>query len=77
MKRINVIDEIETNENEQEDNYSMVIYFVKKGDTLWKIAKGFKSTVDDIKRVNGIENENVIDVGKQLFIPRYSAIRTA
>ena len=77
MKRINVIDEIETNENEQEDNYSMVIYFVKKGDTLWKIAKEFKSTVDDIKRVNGIENENVIDVGKQLFIPRYSAIRTA
>ena len=61
------------NENEQEDNYSMVIYFVKKGDTLWKIAKEFKSTVDDIKRVNGIENENVIDVGKQLFIPRYSA----
>ena len=55
----------------------MVIYFVKNWDTICKISKELKSTLDDIKRVNGIENENVIDVGKQLFIPRYSAIRTA
>ena len=49
----------------------MVIYFVKPNDTIWNIAKRFGSTVDDIVRVNGIENPENIQVGKQLFIPRY------
>ena len=50
----------------------MVIYFVKPGDTLWKIAKKFGSTVEDIARVNGIENVNMLQVARQLYIPRYS-----
>ena len=37
-----------------DDIYSMVIYFVKPGDTLWKIAKRYRSTVEDIARVNNI-----------------------
>lgn len=68
---INAINEIKLEENKQEDLYSMVIYFVKKGDTLWKIAKNFKSTVDDIVRVNNIENENKINIGEQLYIPKF------
>lgn len=50
---------------------SLVIYFVKDGDTLWKIAKKFKSTIDDIAKINGIENVDKLHVGDQLFIPRY------
>jgi len=50
----------------------MVIYFVKPGDTLWKIAKHFKSRVEDIARVNNIENENVIHPGQQLYIPKFA-----
>ena len=38
--------------------------------TLWKIAKKFGSTVDEIVKVNGIENPDVIMPGEQLFIPR-------
>ena len=38
---------------------------------ITEIAKRFGSTVDDIARVNGIEDVNSIPVGKQLFIPRY------
>jgi len=55
----------------------MVIYFVKPGDTLWKIAKRFRSTIDDIARVNGIEDIDKLEIGKQLFIPRYVAKRVA
>ena len=44
---------------------------MKKGDTLWNIAKRYGSTVDDIVRTNGIENENMIIPGQKLFIPRY------
>ena len=49
----------------------MIIYFVKPGDTLGKIAKRFRSTVDDIARVNGIEDVNKILVGQQLYIPKF------
>ena len=68
---VKIIDGIEINEDINNEAYSMVIYFVKPGDTLWKIAKKFKSTVSDIVKVNEIENENKIDVGEQLFIPRF------
>ena len=57
----------------QEDleDYSVVIYVVKSGDTLWKIAKRFGSTVDDIARVNGMENPNKINIGEKIYIPKY------
>lgn len=55
----------------------MIIYFVKPGDTLWKIAKKFRSTVEDIARVNGIEDENKIYIGQQLYIPKYIKKRIA
>lgn len=68
--QMNIIDEIEVDER-LEDNYSMVIYFVKKGETLWDIAKKFGSRIEDIVAVNDIEDENKINEGQQLFIPRY------
>ena len=49
---------------------SIIVYYARVGDTLWKIAKKFGSTVDEIVKVNGIENPDVIMPGEQLFIPR-------
>ena len=49
----------------------MIVYIVKPGDSLWKIAKRFHSTIEDIARVNNIENIDQIKIGEQLFIPRY------
>ena len=68
---INIIDDIKEDETRQIKTYSMVIYFVKSGDSLWKIAKKFGSTVERIVMVNSVEDENKLDVGQQLFIPRY------
>ena len=72
VENIGVIDGIEEVEGEDENPYSMVIYFVKPGDTLWKIAKKYRSTVSDIARVNNIENPDKLSVGMQLFIPKCS-----
>ena len=69
---INVIDDINEDEDRNCESYSLIIYYVKPGDTLWKIAKRFRSTVEEIARINGIENVNQLNVGEQLFIPRYN-----
>lgn len=69
---ISIIDEVNPEaQNRSACKYSMIIYFVKPGDTLWNIAKKFGNTVEDISRVNGIENPDILQVGRQLFIPRY------
>ena len=70
-KVLNMIEDIKIEEMKNCNNYSMVIYFVKPGDSLWKIAKKFRSTVDDIAKVNDIENPDKINAGQQLYIPRF------
>ena len=73
---LSIINDILENDETCEDSkYSMTIYFVKPGDSLWKIAKKFKSTIEDIANLNNIENPEKIDVGMQLFIPKYVCIR--
>lgn len=68
---IPVINDIVVQDQEDMQDYSVIIYVVKAGDTLWKIAKRFGSTVDDIVRVNGIERTDRINVGEKIYIPRY------
>ena len=69
--RLSVMDEIQSEGEREAQDYSIILYIVKKGDTLWNIAKEFGSTIDDIVRANGIEDPNVIMPGQKLFIPRY------
>ena len=69
---LSIINEVEeTEEKRNSCQYSMVIYFAKPGDTLWKIAKKFGSTVDDIVRVNGMERPDKINVGEKIYIPKF------
>ena len=68
--KLDIIDNI-SEDNKMDFNYhSVVIYFVQKGDTLWKIAKKFRSTVDKIVKINNIEDENKISIGQKLYIPK-------
>lgn len=76
-EELDLIQDIDITEDTNPNMYSMVIYFVKPGDTLWKIAKQFKSKVEDIARINQIEDENKIYVGQQLYIPKFSRSRIA
>ena len=71
---LNIIDQIQSNGEREEEDYSILMYIVRKDDTLWKIAKRFGSTVEDIARTNGIEDENVINPGQKLFIPHYTKV---
>lgn len=44
-------------------------YQVKKGDTLWDIARRFERPVEEICRANGIEKSKVIYPGETITIP--------
>ncbi|MBN1221201.1 MAG: LysM peptidoglycan-binding domain-containing protein [Anaerolineae bacterium] len=44
-------------------------YIIQPGDTLWRLAKRFNTTVDDLVRANNIQNPNLIIVGQRLLIP--------
>ena len=41
--------------------------YVKKGDTLYSIARKFKTTVTLIKEVNGLKN-NSLSIGQRLLV---------
>ncbi len=43
-------------------------YIVQPGDTLWAISRRYDTTVDAIKRLNGLTSD-IIDVGQVLKIP--------
>ena len=58
-------------DEENTEDYSVIIYVIKSGDTIWKIAKRFGSTIDDIVRVNGMKNPDRINVGEKIYIPKY------
>ncbi|GAB6099596.1 hypothetical protein JCM16358_14750 [Halanaerocella petrolearia] len=46
-----------------------MIYRVKSGDTLYKIAQRFGTTVQRLVELNDIENPNYLEVGQKLVVP--------
>lgn len=48
---------------------SYIEYTVRSGDTLWLLAQRYVTTVDEIKRLNGL-NSNLLTIGQVLRIPR-------
>lgn len=46
-----------------------LIYKVKSGDSLWKIASEFNTTVDTIMQINNLKTTN-LTINQQLFIPK-------
>ena len=50
------------------DNPNYINYMVVKGDNLYNIAKKYETSVDEIKRLNGLTSNN-LDIGEVLKIP--------
>ena len=49
---------------------SINIYIVKPGDTLWNIAKKYKTSVDKIVKTNDIIDPDAISVGQKILVIR-------
>lgn len=48
---------------------SVVAYQINRGDTLYKIAKAFGSSVQEITAANGLANPNLLQIGQKIRIP--------
>ena len=65
-----VLDKVEELPLDQEKIRNMpgiTVYIMKPGDTLWNIAKKFYTTVDEIRQMNGLEEEKLA-VGTPLVL---------
>ena len=71
MERAEVVTDIQMEEEaEKGPRAGAVIYTVQKGDSLWKIAKKYRTTVADILAVNDMEHPDLIYPGQKLLIIR-------
>lgn len=57
-----------------EKKASVTIYVIQQGDTLWKIAKYYHTTIDMLIDINKIENPDMIKPGDKLIIPGRAVI---
>jgi LysM repeat protein len=48
---------------------SITIYVVGEGDTLWDLAKKYNTTVNDLIKINKIEEPEHIGRGHKLIVP--------
>lgn len=52
---------------------STILYTVKRGDTLYKIANAYSVSVNSIKQLNNLTT-NTLSIGQQLYIPESNTI---
>lgn len=64
-----LISDVESEAIPKDKRKGIVIYFVQPGDTLWKIAKEYCVSVDDIAEFNSLSDPSSLSVGQRLIIP--------
>ncbi len=52
---------------------NIIVYTVKRGDSLWALARQYKTTIDDIKQLNNLTSD-VLTVGQELQIKKNTNI---
>ena len=67
-KKCRIIKSIERSEEDSSAKGGAVIYTVKKGDTLWDIAKKYHSTPSDIEKLNGEDENELVKEGRRILI---------
>ncbi|MBQ9313503.1 MAG: DUF3794 domain-containing protein [Clostridia bacterium] len=72
---INSISKLEISNDSIPSMPSMIIYYVKPGDTLWNIAKRFRNKVSHIMEFNELKDDTIYP-GQRLLIPKLSVTST-
>lgn len=48
---------------------NIIVYTVKRGDSLWALAREYNTTVNDIKQLNNLDSD-VLSIGQELQIKK-------
>jgi LysM repeat protein len=64
------VEDITASDESQQKTASAVIYVVQDGDTMWNIAKKYRTTIGDIETVNDMEKGKEVKAGDKLLIMR-------
>ena len=59
----------------REDANGNSYYILKKGETLWRVAKRYGVHLEDIIRYNNIDDVTTVPAGKKIYIPSQNDIR--
>lgn len=54
----------------EEEDAGWSTYTVRRGDTLWAIARRYEAAVAELAEINGIQNPDLIHPGQVLRVPR-------
>jgi nucleoid-associated protein YgaU len=68
-RKIEIINDVVTEERENDDKKGIVIYFVQRGDNLWEVAKRYAVPRNEILKFNNMDETDKLEVGSRLFIP--------
>lgn len=47
---------------------SVIVYITQSGDSLWKIAKKYDTTVDNLMKINNLSEKDILMPGQQILI---------
>ena len=68
--RINTIENLTTKKIDTSLLDSMNIYIVKKDDNLWRVAKKYKTSIENIEKINEDLRDDNLSVGQKILIIR-------
>ncbi len=62
--------ELPQDEKRSASQPSITIYFAQQGDNLWRVAKKYYTTVDELRKTNALGDSEALTPGEQILIPR-------
>lgn len=65
---INLLTDVIETDEAPEKNSSLTIYYAKSGDTYWKIAKRFNTTLEKLKELNNLNDMDKLTIGTPIII---------
>lgn len=68
-RKIELINDVVTENRDDGDKKGIVIYFVQKGDNLWEVSKRYAVPQEEIMKFNNMAEECKLEKGSRLFIP--------
>jgi hypothetical protein len=69
MDVVKSVEEVDMTENIK-NMPSIIIYTVQNNDNLWKIAKKYSTTMEDIIKMNDMDNPENVQPGMKIIIPK-------